>query len=285
MAGEKEQKFELPNDTVEIRYIKKQTGTIVDPKHIAYGGLLEDKGKAYRRKMLENGNFANLFTKEEKDYLEKVLGLPDNNLSVYNKVDNYLDKVKITIKKEGIFLNLNDPEDYIKYKMILAYDDSIAPNISAINEKATYKFVVVRKNDEAKLSLKKLDATKEAYKLYGKIEDDREQMIDFLMINNIKVAEDTTAEWLSAEVGKLLVNSPAKFVEILKDPSYKTRVLLGKALQKGEVTKRSNGYYSKDGSALAEPNQTPSLQSAIDYIENNINQEYKLLLISKTNKK
>ena len=285
MAGEKEQKFELPNDTVEIRYIKKQTGTIVDPKHIAYGGLLEDKGKAYRRKMLENGNFANLFTKEEKDYLEKVLGLPDNNLSVYNKVDNYLDKVKITIKKEGIFLNLNDPEDYIKYKMIIAYDDSIAPNISAINEKATYKFVVVRKNDEAKLSLKKLDATKEAYKLYGKIEDDREQMIDFLMINNIKVAEDTTAEWLSAEVGKLLVNSPAKFVEILKDPSYKTRVLLGKALQKGEVTKRSNGYYSKDGSALAEPNQTPSLQSAIDYIENNINQEYKLLLISKTNKK
>ena len=58
-----------------------------------------------------------------------------------------------------------------------------------------------------------------------------------------------------------------------------------KALQKGEITKRSNGYYSKDGSALAEPNQTPSLQSAIDYIENNINQEYKLLLISKTNKK
>ena len=285
MAGEKEQKFELPNDTVEIRYIKKQTGTIVDPKHIAYGGLLEDKGKSYRRKMLENGNYANLFTKEEKDYLEKVLGLPDNNLSVYNKVDNYLDKVKITIKKEGIFLNLNDPEDYIKYKMILAYDDSIAPNISAINEKATYKFVVVRKNDEAKLSLKKLNTTQEAYKLYGKIEDDREQMIDFLMINNIKVAEDTTAEWLSAEVGKLLVNSPAKFVEILKDPSYKTRVLLGKALQKGEVTKRSNGYYSKDGSALAEPNSTPSLQSAIDYIENNINQEYKLLLISKTNKK
>ena len=56
MAGEKlvEKSFELPNETVEIRYIKKQTGTIVDPKHIAYGGLLEDKGKTFPRKMLSS---------------------------------------------------------------------------------------------------------------------------------------------------------------------------------------------------------------------------------------
>lgn len=45
------------------------------------------------------------------------------------------------------------------------------------------------------------------------------------------------------------------------------------------------GTYSADGTALAEPNQTPTLQTALDYIENNINQQYKLLLISKTNKK
>lgn len=282
MAGEK--LFELPNETVEIRYIKKQTGTIVDPRHIAYGGLLEDKGKTFPRKMLENGNYSNLFTTEEKSYLEKVLGLPENNLSVYNKKDNYLDTIKIKIKKEGIYLNLNEPEQFIQFKMIETYTDRVAPNLESVKNKATYQFVIVRKNEEAKLSLKKLDTNKEAYRLLGKIEDDRDACIDFLLVNEIKVADDTSQIWLNAEVGKLLEKNTTKFVEILQDKNYRTRVLLLKALMKGEVTKRSGGYYSKDGTSLAEPNQTPSLQSAIDYIENNVNQEYKLLLISKTNK-
>lgn len=279
MAGEN---FTLPNEIVEIRFIKRQHGSIVNPSHIAYGGLLEGKGKTYPIKMLSNGNYANVLSKEEKDYLEKALSLPLNALSVYNKTDNYWREAKVRLLKESTFIDLSDPEQYIKFKILLSYPDEIAGNINEVESKKTYKFVIVRKNEEAKLSLKKLDSTKEAYKLYGKIEDDREQMIDFLLINSIKVANDTTIEWLSAEVGKLLVTNPAKFVEILKDPSYKTRVLLFKAVTKGEVTKRSGGYYSKDGEALAEPNQTPTLQSAIDYIENNINQQYKLLLISKT---
>ena len=80
MAGEKEQTFTLPNETVEIRYIKKQTGTIVDPRHVAYGGLLEGKGRTFPVQMLRNGNYANVLTKEEKKYFEEVLSVPDMSI-------------------------------------------------------------------------------------------------------------------------------------------------------------------------------------------------------------
>jgi len=278
MAGEK---FTLPDETVEIRFIKRQSGGIVDPKHIAYGGLLPDKGNTYYPRMLDNGKYANVLTNEEKEFLQEELSLGKDGLSVYKKENNYWDTAKITLLKEGIVLRLKDPEQYIKLKILEAYTDSIAPNLAAIPNKATYKFVIVRKNDEAKITMSKLEITKEAYRQLGKIEDNREAMIDFLLLHSIKVAKDTDMVWVSAEVGKIFDKSPEKFVATLKDPDYSTRILLVKAVMAGEVTIKNGGYYSKDGTALVEPNQTPNLVNTILYLKNNVNQEYKLLLMGK----
>jgi hypothetical protein len=280
MAGES---FTLPNEEIEVRYIKRATDMIKDPRHVAYGGLLEGSTKTYPIRMLRNGNYANILTNEEKEYLENRLGLDKNGLSVYNKGDkDYWKHYKVKLSKEGTFLKLYEPEDYIKYKVLLSYDDQICNNIAEIDHKNTYKFVIVRKNDEAKLSSKKVDLTKEAYKLYGKIEDSREAMIDFLRVSGKKVSDDTTSDALNALVGKELTDDTKKFVETLKDPSYTTRVLLHKGIAVGEVVKRGTNYYSKDGTPLAEPGQTSTIGNTIAYLENNLYQEYRLHLIAKT---
>lgn len=279
--------FVLPDEQVEVRYIKRQTGIVTNEKHVAYGGMLEGAYITFRPKTQRNGTYANVLTNDEKAYLENILGLPNDGLSVYKRNENYWDNVKIRIGKEGLYLDLKDPEQYIQYKVLLSLDDKICPDINKLEEqpKQTYKYVIVRKNDVAKQVLKKIDINKEAYKLLGKIEDDVEAMKDFLMVNDIYMTDDTTVDIISAEVSKLLADNPEKFVRILKDPSYNTRILLHKALRSGEVVKRGSQYYSKDGEALAEPNQVSTLQNTLEYLESSANQEYKLLLLSKLKKK
>jgi hypothetical protein len=273
--------FQLPNEKIEVRYIKKQKGIVTDTRHIAYGGLLEGAYITLPAKRLRNGQYANVLSNEEKEGLEKLLSLDTGGLSIYKKENNYWDSLKVRIGKEGAYLDLNEPEDFIKSRVLESYDDLVAPNINMIDDKQTYRFVIIRKDDEAKQTLKKVDVMKEAYKLLGKLEDNREASMDFLRIKNIKVGDDTSTEWLNAEVGKILNEDPKKFVQLLKDPSYNTKVLIFKALAKGEIVKKGSQYYSKDMVALAEPNQVASLENVITYLESNINQEYRVLLMSK----
>ena len=276
MAGEK---FTLPNEQIEVRYIKKQKDLIKDPRHIAYGGLLEGSTIKYPARMLRNGTYQNVLTKEEKDFLEKALALNENSLSVYSK-DNYWKNLKIRIGKEGLYLDLFNPEDYIKYKVLCSYEDQIALSLKEVDLKRTYRFVIIRKDDEAKETLKKIDVNKEAYKIFGKIEDNRNSMLDLLRISGLNVAEDTTIEGLTALVGGMVVKSPAKFISTYNDPNYHTKVLIFKAISKGEITKRGPYFYSKSGEPLCAPNQVATLDNAVAYLENNLYQEYRLNLMA-----
>lgn len=279
MAGES---FKLPTEKVEVKYIKRQKGIITDPKHIAYGGLLEGAYITLPPKRLRNGQYANVLTNDEKRYLEKVLALPEDGLSIYNKTNNYWGTLKVRIGKEGIpELDLSDPISYIQYKILMSYDDIVCDNIENVDRKPTYKFVIVRTGDIQRQTNKKLDLTKEAYKLLGKLEDNREAMIDFLRVVSIKVADDTSTDWLNGEVGKYMLENTTKFVTLLKDPSYTTRVLLTKAIASGEVVKKGMNYYTKDGESLSEPNTQSTLENVITYLESSVNQEYRLLLMSK----
>lgn len=279
MAGES---FKLPTEKVEVKYIKRQKGIITDPKHIAYGGLLEGAYITLPPKRLRNGQYANVLTNDEKRYLEKVLALPEDGLSIYNKTNNYWGTLKVRIGKEGIpELDLSDPISYIQYKILMSYDDIVCDNIENVDRKPTYKFVIVRTGDIQRQTNKKLDLTKEAYKLLGKLEDNREAMIDFLRVVSIKVADDTSTDWLNGEVGKYMLENTTKFVTLLKDPSYPTRVLLTKAIASGEVVKKGMNYYTKDGESLSEPNTQSTLENVITYLESSVNQEYRLLLMSK----
>lgn len=286
MAGDK--KFELPDEIVEIRYLVKPTGLISDKSHILYGGLAKGSYITYRPKKHDrNDTYANVLSNEEKEKLEQLLGLPDNGLSVYAKKDNYWDTVKIPIGPDGLRLDLRDPEQYIHFKVLSSLTNVIAPDLEAAEKmyKKTYRFVIVRQGEEAKATLKKVDVTVEAYKFYAKIAGDREAMLNYLYVTGTRVAEDTDKDWMEAEIGKQVASNPVKFVQTLKDPYYETRVLFFKALGAGLITKKGNQYYSKDGEALAEPNQLATLENVINYLEASVNQQYRLLLISKTKTK
>ena len=61
-----------------------------------------------------------------------------NALSVHKKVDNFWDDSndvgisKVRLTKQDTILDLTSPEDYIKYKILLANKDFIAPSLQAL---------------------------------------------------------------------------------------------------------------------------------------------------------
>jgi hypothetical protein len=72
----KEQKEDLrsvlTNEKVLIRRIKNYSNGVVDKQHPLYGGMLEGADFVVQPKMLRNGDYTNVLTKEEKDFLEVI---------------------------------------------------------------------------------------------------------------------------------------------------------------------------------------------------------------------
>ena len=118
----------LRNMKVEVRFIPK-IGRITDPKHVLYGGMAEDATRTYTVPMLRSGAYVNVLTDSEKEFLEDYMGLEKNALSVHRKNNNYWDNFFVSLHKQPNYLDLSDPNDYMKYKVLLANKDFIADSL------------------------------------------------------------------------------------------------------------------------------------------------------------
>ena len=114
----------LRNERIIIRHIPKETGIVSNPKHILYGGMAENAIRTFVVPKLASGMFVNVLTDKEKTFLEEIMGLEYNALSIYKKVDNFWDDAndsgisKVRLSKQDNYLDLSSPEDYIKYKIL-----------------------------------------------------------------------------------------------------------------------------------------------------------------------
>ncbi len=79
----------LRNERVIVRYVPKESGIVTNPKHILYGGMAENAVKYFTVPQLESGKLVNILTDDEKEFLEDIMGLEFNALSIYKKENNY----------------------------------------------------------------------------------------------------------------------------------------------------------------------------------------------------
>jgi hypothetical protein len=277
MAGEK---FTLKDEEVFVKFIKKQKGNIVNENHILYGGFSEFGTITYYPRQLKNGHYMNVLTDVEKEGLEIIMGLPKNALSIYNKKDNYWDTIKVEMKKEGKYLNLGNPEEFIQFKILESYNDQVAPSLKEYNRqrKATYKFVIIRGDEESKFYNQKVDIKKEAFKALGKLEDSLEAMTDFLLMYGTPLAKDSSPEFIKSEINRRADENPKKFLQVVNDPNYKVKVLLSKAVRNKIVRLSGGQYHTSDGLIISFPNETPTLSNAINFLESNEGHELRVRL-------
>lgn len=270
----------LENERVIVRFIKKPSTMIDNPKHVLYGGMSENATKVFTVPMLRNGSLKNILTNDEKDFLESTMGLPINALSIYNKVDNYWNNYFVRLTKTDTFLNLADPEDYIRYKVLLANEEEIAPNLETLENypKASYQFVLIRENEESKLDSNAMNLGMEANRLFAELGDDKQSLRIILEIMEGKPTSDKVKlAFLKTQVYKRLNAEPKVFINIVGDPYFKTRVLVKRCVEYKIIAKRGDFYYnSKDFTPLCKPGDDPVIINVLKYLNNPANQELKL---------
>ena len=277
----------LRKERVIVRFVPKENDNIVDRKHVAFGGMMDGAVRGFTVPVLSNGTYKNVLTDNEKTFLEDVLGLEVNGLSVYNKKDNYWDNFLIRLTKQDTILDLSDPEDYIKYKVLLANKDLVAPSMKQLREarRATYEYVIMEPNEEFSDSRNRVNNTMKCYEEFGAIKDKFDILRCIIeTIDGRTVASNTKIEFLQAKATDLIASNPKLFLETITDPLLNTKVLIKKAVEANLISKRGEYYYFReDGSPLCGPNEDPTFTIAARYLSLPENQELKFAIEAKLN--
>lgn len=276
--------FELPNEIIIVKYISRNTGMAanVDKNHVIAGGMLTTAVKKYAAPLQRNGSIKNVLSNEEKEYLEDVTGL---NLSVYG---DFWQTHYVPLHKESAnnILDLSNPMDYISYKILTSLSKhDIAPSWKDRNKNLTYQFAITREDEEMLETKSKLDSKREAFMSYGKIMDNKEQLLGVLkLLTNKPLSENSTLDWLQHEVEQFVDKEPTKFLNVVKDKSLFTKLLINNAIDKKVIIKKSNRYSTADGLDLCNAGEIPTLDNAVKYLDEPINQEVRSIIEAKINK-
>lgn len=268
----------LRNERIIIRHVPKQNSKIQNPKHVLYGGLAETATRSFVVPKLTSGKYVNVLTDKEKEYLENIMGLEHNALSIYKREHNFWDDSnldgisRVLLKKQDNYLDLSVPEDYIKYKILLANKDSIAPSLKVLEEtpKATYQFVIISEGEEVKAAKSSMTNTMMCYKEFGKIEDDFNTLkLVVETLDKRPVAASSKLEFLQTKANSLIQADPKKFLKVVTDPLLPTKVLIKRACDMGIISKRGDYLYLRsDGKPLCEDGGEPTIEVAAGYLNN-----------------
>ena len=275
----------LRKETVVVKHIDKQTGMIHDPKHVLYGGMAENATKTYTVPLLKSGMLCDVLTKDEKNYLEYILGLEPNAMSIYNKENNFWSTANengvssVILHKQNNYLDLSNPVDYIKYKILLANKDRIAPSMEALQDtpKATYEFVIISEDETSKAAKNNMSAKMQCYKEFGKIEDNADILrLVIETIDGRPLSPKTKLEVLQVKVNEIIQNNSKLFLKVVSDKLLPTKVTLKKAIDAGIVAKRGDYYYlRKDNLPLCNNDQEPTFNIAAAYLNEPKHQDLK----------
>lgn len=284
----------LRNERVIVRFINKPSPLVKDPEHTLSGGLVNGGHVTFSGPpRLTNGTIKNCLTNNEKAYLEYALGLEENALSVYKKENNFWESgsgnVDITLSKEDTYLDLSNANDYLVYKMLLSWSDYICPSLEQLRNanKATYRYVIINENDEAKAADEDMSVTSRCYFAFGEYKDNPDVLkviIETLTGKNL--APSTQIEFLRKQANEQIKANPKLFLNIVEDPYIKTKALIHQAVENGIISKRGDFYYiTETNQALSEGNDDPTLTNAAKFLENPKRQDLLLTIQAKVKQK
>lgn len=270
-----EKKFKLPNKKVLVKPVKRKSSLV--PAGHENEFLFKHSKVTIDVPRTKTGSRVDPLNKEEREFFESPesgLALSKGDLSVYKQDNNYWKKFRVILDKNVRQLDLLNPMDYITYKVLLANNDIIAPDLGNKLSKGTYKFVIVEEGAEEEVKASKALTKKDAYMLLGKIMDSPTKMRNFLNVyqftrkNGKSIAPNASKEFLQVETEKILDSDVAGFIGTLKDPSYDTKVLINKALLAKAMIREGLIYKTSEGIIVGN-----TLQEAVTFFDNDVNNE------------
>jgi hypothetical protein len=206
----KDKAFLLP-DTVR-NYVKRH-------KH---GQILDDTKEF---KCPDEGNRS----LTEKAYFEKVLRLnlnpydPDNHwdfpFSSENGVSNYR-PTDVIISGGELELNLNNPSDMLKYKILLTWPEEIAASRKIYNaeRRPTTLFIIEDDTDENTNALEYAEYQAKAGSIYINSKDSKDAMLKIMTVMGLNYQFKSSKEALGNMFADLYIKSPKDFVAAAENP-------------------------------------------------------------------
>lgn len=266
-----------PSGKIRIKLIPKGVNPLIqDPSHEAYN-LFGNSTRDYLVPVDAQGNLHNPFEcKEEQLWLEKELDLDLN----YHRTDkNYFHTASISLGKLDKIIDLSNPKQYLEYIIARANKQYIAADLASSKKKATFKYVIVAENAEIKATATTANKRIEAYKFLGKIEEDRDAMLNFLKVYGKKVSSVSKIDFLVSEIEKVIVEDIDLFLETAQDKgNYDMKLLIAQAVEVGAIIKDKRKYFLPGGDALCGEGDAPTLENAIIYLKNKANQDVLITL-------
>ena len=280
----------LRNERIIVRFVDSPNAMVRGKGHVLSGGMSENATRSFVVPiMASTGQYVNVLTNAEKNCLEKLMGLEYNALSVYRKTGNFWDDSnvngigKVILRKQDNYLDLSNPADYIKYKILLANKDYIAPSVQELEDrpKATYQFVIISENAETQMNLSKMDATKRCYMEYGKVENDRDTLrVIIETFEGRPTAPQTKLDYLQGKINDYIQSDARRFLRIIQDELLPCKVLIKKGVEAGLISRRNDLYYL-DGSPMCEMNEDSTYNNAAKWLGSIKRQEVKYSLEAK----
>lgn len=283
----------LRNERVIARFIEKP-GMITNPSHVLYGGMSESSTRSFVVPRLSStGLFVNVLTNSEKAFLEHVMGLEKDALSIYRKQNNFWSDAnpdgigKVVLHKQDTYFDLSVPEDYIKYKVLLANKNLIASSLQELEDhpKATYQYVLISESSNSKNNLSKMDATMECYMEFGRVRDDADTLRTIIeILERRPLSARIKPDYLQGKISEYIQKDPRRFLGIIKDELLPLKVLVKRGVNAGLIGTMGNTYYLKDGNVqLHELGEEGTLNNAAKYLGSVKHQEVKYMLEAKLN--
>lgn len=283
----------LRNERVIVKHINRPS-SITDPRHVCFGRMHENAQCTLTVPLLTSGVFVNVLTNSEKKYLEHILGLEKNALSVYNKVNNFWDEstgnplASVTLKKDDNILDLSQPDDFIRYKILLANKNLIAPSYEEYQDhpKATYLFYITSENEQSKKAMESVSKKSQAYIKLGEMSGDLFKMRAVLeMLLGRPTSKNSKEEFLKIELSKCIDANAKEFLKICADEYLDAKVLIKRCHEEQILSKKGDWYYLRsDGSPLCDHDENPTLSVAARFLMKPKNQELLFSLQAKLNK-
>lgn len=278
-VGEKEvatPSFSLPKRKVKIIPVIKHTW--LAKGHEAAFLYKHAENKFSVPIAMRGGHYINPLTSEEANFLENHpgLSLKTGDLSVHKKENNFWKETigQIRLGKDERVFDLQDPMDYIIFKVLTLQKDTIAPSAEESKNKLSYKYAIVDLDYEDDKKTTDSNTLVNAMLEYAKIRSDRTSLVDMLfLITKKRISPTSKLEWLQGQVGDYAAKNPTLFLTMVNDTDLHTKILIEKALGYKAITRKGTLYRSAGEDILG-----VDLPSTVAFLGNPANGDLRMLI-------
>lgn len=276
----------LMQEKVFIKYLPDFSNGIEDKTHPLYGGLATRSYKGITAPSPQKLN--EIFSKEEFDFISEELGEKITARSDFwkefkkDEFGNYVGIFPIYLKKEGDILFLDNVYDYIKWK-ILKNCPKVATSYEDAKNRAEVQFLMLKENELYKKDRLAISAKQNAYKLYGKYEDNEDVLRYILKTLNKSIDPKSKIDFLQKEVWKEMEKDINGFISIVEDPYLNTKIKINKFLMAGLINKHNGLFYGQNGEKLSLDGEVNDLDGTARYLESGIGSDFRLMCEAKLN--